>query len=141
MSVCSTLGVGFALANGQCTCVRGKTCAVSIRYKGANQMTIGPQPARNSHLVTGEEGLKCKDKHKHNDNDNENENENNNYAYKYKCKDEGCCQMTIGPQLSSQLAEEMGLKGKISPKLSLHPQLLTREKMLKGKRVSWPRRR
>ena len=26
--------------------VRGKTCAVSIRYKGCNQITIGPQPAR-----------------------------------------------------------------------------------------------
>ena len=60
--------------------------------------------------------MKCKDKHKHNDNDNE--NENNNYAYKYKCKDEGCCQMTIGPQLSSQLAEEMGLKG--SPPTARH---------------------
>ena len=81
MSVCSTLGFGFALANGQCTCVRGKTCAVSIRYKGANQMTIGPQPARNSHLVTGEEGLKFKDKDKDKDKDNDNDNENDNDNY------------------------------------------------------------
>ena len=94
--------------------VRGKTCAVSIRYKGANQMTIGPQPARNSHLVTGEEGLKCKekDKDKVNDNDNDNDTENNHYGYKYKRKDEGGHQMTNGPQLSSQLVAEMELKGK-----------------------------
>ena len=36
--------------------VRGKTCAVSIRYKGANQMTIGPQPAPTHTSSQGRKG-------------------------------------------------------------------------------------